>query len=336
MRSAAIVLAFLSACAATVPALAEDRSGSLASVIARVSPSVVLLRIFRKQVPFGDLGPAANPFFSRELQQAEEREESASGFVVDAGAGLLVTSDYVVRDAGRIEAVLASGETRPATLVGLDEATGVGLVRIAPDGLSGLDWSAGEPEVGDTAILIAYVFKKGPIATTGIVSGRDHLDNYASIPALFLDVAVSRGAAGGVVTDRDGRVIAMAYGMYGTTSDPYTSLGVAIPATDMRPVIAALAADGRVRHGWIGISVVPVRLGDGAEIVAVTANSPAERAGLKVEDRIIALNDERLRDDLPLRRHVSRAPVGTTLTLTVQGSDGDVRDVSLVTEEQLD
>ncbi|MGQ0385230.1 MAG: S1C family serine protease [Gammaproteobacteria bacterium] len=333
MRFAAIVLAFVAmSAAARAPAACGSPPG-LPAVIARITPSVALVETWRQDGPSPLLrDPAFAQFLGTDRAEPKERAEAGTAFVVDAAAGLLVTTDYVVRDAHRVEVTLASGERRIATVVGQDEASGVGLLRIGAEGLAALEWSDAEPAVGDSAVLVAFVFKKGPIATAGIVSGRDHVVDGFGIPALFIDVAVSRGAAGGAVTTAEGRVIAMAYGSYGTGGDPYASLGVAVPASEMRPVIEALARDGKVRRSWIGIMVGPASLRRGARVLEVTDGSPAARAGIRKDDEIFAIDGQTMHNDLPLRRAVARAPVGATLAFKVRGKDDEEREVSVVTE----
>ncbi len=327
---------------ATLPALADEAAGaaapgSLAPVVARIKQSVVMVQTWSKDQPSPLLrDPAFARFFGADRAEPKERETAGTAFVVDAAAGLLVTSDYVVRDADRIQVVLPGGELRPATVVGHDEATGVGLLRIAPEGLVALPWSDVEPAAGDPAVLVAHVFKRGPITTVGIVAGSDDsLDGFA-IPSLFIDVAVNRGAAGGVIATPEGRVIGMAYGSYGVGSDPYASLGVAVPASEMRPVVEALARDGRVRRGWIGITVTPAVLRRGALIVEVEEGSPAAQAGLEKDQEIVAVNGVAIRDDQPLRRAVARSPVGSKLSLSVLKAEDDVREISITTAERPD
>lgn len=331
-RSAILLLLAMSLCTMASEPVSIGPSPGLAPVIARITRSVALVETVHVGKP-GDLNldPMLQRFFNVKNPEPKERSEAGTAFVVDAAAGLLVTTDYVVRGAERVEVTLATGEKRAATVAGFDEATGVGLLRVAPEGLEALEWSAAEPAIGDPAVLVAYVFKKGPIATVGIVSGRDLLVNAFNAPSLFLDVAVNKGAAGGAVTTADGRVIAMAYGMFGTGGDPYASLGVAVPATEMRPVIEALAREGKVRRGWIGVTVGPDDLHQGARILAVEEDGPAARAGLEPLDIVTAVAGERIRDDLPLRRAVARAVPGTMLTLTVRGRDDKVREVVVTT-----
>ena len=303
----------------------SEAPGTLAPVIARVAPSVALLRCWMKN----ETPSALQEFFDR--GPTSEREEAATAFVVDAAAGLLATSDYVVRGKERCEVELGTGERRAATPVGFDEATGVGLLRITPEGLVAAAWSENEALVGDPALLVAYIAGKGPIATRGMVSGRNLVREFDQIESLFLDVAVNFGAAGGIVTTLDGKIIGMAYGMYGKGADPYANLGVAVPAAEMRPIIAALARDGKVRRGRIGVTVQEIPLHGGVQILEVHDGSPAAGARLKPGEKIIALNGQQLEDDLALRRHVARAPIGTALTLTVRGADGAEREVTLAT-----
>lgn len=326
-----------------VPASADESTtttapGGLAPVVARIKQSVVLVETWSQEEPNSLLGdPAFAKFFGTDRAEPRERANAGTAFVVDAFQGFLVTSDYVVRDADRIQVTLPDGELRPATMVGHDEATGVGLLRVAPQGLVALEWDESEPAAGDPAVLVAHVFRRGPIATVGIVSGSDDSQDVFTIPSLFLDVAVNRGAAGGVVTTPQGRVIGMAYGTYGTAGgDPYASLGVAVPASAMRPVVEALARDGRVRRGWIGVTVTPVPLRRGALIVEVEEGSPAARAGIEKDDEIVAINGESIRDDLPLRRAVARSPVGTTLSLSVRRDEDEIREIGVTTGERPD
>ena len=335
LRLAALLPAVLAA-----GAVAAQEPRSLAPVIARVTPSVVLVESWRKP-PVPAMDPALERFFAFKREHAgddegaetpKERADAATAFVVDAGAGLLVTTDYVLRDVSRVQIRLASGEIRPATVIGLDEATGVGVLRVAPDGLAALAWNESEPAIGDPVLLVAHVFGKGPIATTGIVSGRAQAVDSFEGPSLFLDVAVNKGAAGGVVTSPDGRVIGMAYGMFGSGYEPYASLGVAVPASEMRPIIDTLAKEGRIRRGRIGVTVQLPPLRNGVEISRVDDDSPAARAGIKAGDVIAAVDGMAVADEQSLRRRIARAPIGSALRLSVRDTAGDERQVTVVTE----
>jgi serine protease Do len=104
----------------------------------------------------------------------------------------------------------------------------------------------------------------------------------------------------------------------------------------MRPVIDAIARDGRVRRGWIGVTVMPASLRRGALIVQIEEDSPAARAGLEKDDEIVAINGESIRDDQPLRRAIARSPVGTTLSLSVRRNEDEIREIGVTTGERPD
>jgi S1-C subfamily serine protease len=220
--------------------------------------------------------------------------------------GFLLTSAHVVgRGGGRIHASFTDGRELALRLVGADPLSDLAVLRAdepAPDPAPLGD--AAELRVGQLVVAIGNPHGFESSVTAGVVSalGRSLPTRAGGTMRVVDDViqtdaALNPGNSGGGLVDGRGRVVGI------NTAVAGIGLGLAVPVNaTTSQIVAALMRDGRVRRAWIGIAggarplppAVATALGRqrGVEVVEVIPGSPAERAGVRAEDLVVAVGDD--------------------------------------------
>lgn len=294
-----------------------------AAVAARVNPAVVNVDAAVR----GDGRSRSGPRWRRDLVDDPNapREGSGSGFFIDP-SGYLLTNFHVVDGADRITVTLVDGRAFRAELVGVDPVIDVALLKIdaaedVPVAVLG-DSDALRPGQWVCAIgnPLGYVHS----VTVGVISflGRK-LFNSSLDAYIQTDAAISLGNSGGPLIDADGRVV----GITTAISAQAANIGFAVPIGQVVPVLQQLRERGRVSRGYLGIGLTQVtpalqrslRLGAdrGALVQDVTADTPAERSGLRTYDVIVSVDDVPVASDEELIRAISARAPGTTVKLGV-------------------
>ena len=326
---------------AEVPSIPAVGSGPIdfAAVAARVNPAVVNVDAAVR----GDGRPRSGPRWRRDLADdaGAPREGSGSGFFIDK-AGYLLTNFHVVDGADRLTVTLGDGRSFRAELIGFDPAIDIALLKIPAtedlpvavlgnsDSLQPGQWvcAIGNP--------LGYVHS----VTVGVVSflGRKLFDS--SLDAYIqTDAAISLGNSGGPLIDARGHVV----GMTTAISAQAANIGFAIPINQVVPVLEQLRERGRVSRGYLGVGLTAmtpalrgplgVHADRGALIQEVTADTPAERAGLRVYDVIVSVDDVPVRTDSELNRTISARLPGTVAKLGVV-RDAETRAVHVKLTER--
>ncbi len=278
-------------------------------------------RRFFGQEPGGpDLGPM--PF---------RRQSSGSGFVVDK-SGYILTNFHVVEGASRIQIKFNNDPTEyNAKLVGSDPETDVAVLKVDAGGKSLAPARIGNSDgvqVGDWAVAIGSPFGLEASVTAGIISakGREIGGTEHQLQKFIqTDAAINPGNSGGPLLDIQGRVIGINTAI-ATESGGYQGIGFALPMNLAVNVYNQIIKSGRVSRGSIGIQFQPqdnpalmkaYGVESGVMVTTVTQGGPADKAGIKVEDIIVAYNGQPVKDGDDLVSRVSATPVGSTATVTV-------------------
>jgi S1-C subfamily serine protease len=312
------------------PAEAEALDAYSRAVIAvaeQLGPSVASLRVMRRvrggQVPSGD--------------------GSAVALTPD---GFLLTNAHVVgRSASGGRATFPDGHEAAFEVVGRDPLSDLAVLRAAGDSL--VPATLGDAEglrVGQLVVAIGNPHGLGGSVTAGVVSalGRSlptrsrragrMIDN-----VIQTDAALNPGNSGGALADSRGRVVGI------NTAVAGVGLGLAVPINDAtQRVVGQLMRDGRVRRAYIGVAGGPrpvppqARATAGSstcvEVVEVVDGSPAGRAGLRPEDLILAVNEDRITSVEDLQRLMGADLIGVAVTMRVLRA-GRTLDVELVPAE---
>jgi serine protease Do len=343
IAASALVLALVTApMTVAEEAFARSTPDGFADLISSVAPAVVQITT-RQNVPAGrapgdDLsqipeqfreGPLRD-FFERFFREGipgqppgprPERSALGSGFII-SGDGIVVTNNHVIGNAEKMEVTLKDGSRFPAKLIGSDEKTDLAVLKIDADrALPVVAWgNSDKARVGDWVVAVGNPFGLSGTATAGIISSRGRdigagpYDDFIQI-----DAPINTGNSGGPLFDSEGAVIGVNTAIY-SPSGGNVGIGFAIPSNSARKVVAELQEKGTVSRGWLGVAIQPVTndvadsLGlskaAGALVATVTPDSPAEKAGLRQGDVILAFNGEKIATPRELSRAVADADAG--------------------------
>lgn len=256
------------------------------------------------------------------------RQSMGSGFIVSSD-GYVLTNNHVVEGADEIIVRLNDRRELPARLVGTDPRSDMAVLKIEDgDDLPVVTVGRSKDlKVGEWVLAIGSPFGFDYTVTAGIVSalGRSlPSENY--VPFIQTDVAINPGNSGGPLFNLDGEVIGINSQIY-TRSGGFMGVSFAIPIDDAMNVFRQLRDDGAVSRGWLGVLIQEVnrdlaesfglKRPRGALVAEVMSGSPAQEAGLKAGDIVLAYEGEdiALSSDLPPR--VGRTPIGESASLKV-------------------
>jgi len=248
-----------------------------------------------------------------------------SGFVIRAD-GLIVTNRHVIAGARLIRVRLPGGREVPATIMGVDAATDLALLKVSAGMLPALSISSSnDVAIGDPVIAIGNPFGLGQTVTAGILSARGRvLEEDPYIDFLQTDAAINFGNSGGPLLAMDGTVIGVTSAIV-SPSGGSVGLGFAIPGETVKAVVEELQAHGIVWRGYLGISAQPmtaslsralgVAPAAGALVTAVDSDGPSARL-LSVGDVLLRLDATPV-SFTTLGKVTGRIKPGTTIDATV-------------------
>ena len=327
----ALCFTALGAPAGILPVAPDSKVPTLAPLVERVTPAVVNIAVM-SHAPEQDNPMFRDPFFRRffGLPKASRPQMSAgSGVIVDAQHGYVLTNHHVVMDAQQIVVTLKDGRRLPARLQGSDAGTDVALLKVEPQNLQALAFGDSDAlRVGDYVLAIGNPFGLGQTVTSGIVSalGRTGLDIEGYEDFIQTDASINPGNSGGALVDLKGELIGINTAILGPTGGN-VGIGFAVPSNMVRAVMQQLVSYGEVRRGRIGLTTQDVTaeqakmLGaqarQGAVVVEVATDSPADKAGVRIGDVIVAVNGRGIRGSADVRNQVGLIPVGEEVEFKV-------------------
>lgn len=298
--------------------------------------------------------------WDRRLNTQELPSGEGSGFVVasDARASWVLTNAHVVvrldgnqqflveRGSGRpvwhdrVQVDLDGGDSVDAVPVGADLATDLAVLRLPTPNLPAVQWADSDTaEIGTAVLALGFPFGVGYSASRGIVSGTgretgggaESYENY-----LQTDAAINPGNSGGPLIDLRGRVLGVNTSIYSRTGSNI-GIGFALPGNLARRVAEDLIDDGVVSRPVVGLHVwiaEPAQLAGvpNRRAVAVTMvkpGSPAEQAGVRVGDLVLAIDGVEITGVQHFRSAIASGKVGQPLRLNVW-RDGSQTELSTV------
>jgi serine protease Do len=293
---------------------AAQKAGS-----AVVSISVVQVRVIRQQPffsPFGD--DSFDEFWERFFRPREYKEKVysiGSGFIINP-QGYILTNAHVVRGADQLKVTLTSGDEYEGEVVGLDEVSDLAVVKIKAENLPSAPLGDSDDLIiGEWAIAIGNPFgylldDPNPTVTVGVISAvnrdikreRGQVQIYRKM--IQTDAAINQGNSGGPLVNASGEVIGINTFIF-TTSRGSEGIGFAIPINRAKTLLSDLIQHGRIIPAWIGLRVQEVNpilaqslnidKAEGVIVSGVEEDSPAKKAGFKVKDVILEVDDQRIR-----------------------------------------
>ena len=303
---------------------------SLAPLVKTVAPAVVNIRVsqtVKSRSPYDDemfrrfFGAPNSPNNSREVQSA------GSGVIVDAKNGYILTNHHVVSGADKIQISLIDENTLDAEIIGSDPATDIAVLKVEAENLTDIDiGDSDQVEVGDFVIAIGNPFGLGNTVTSGIVSalGRTGISSSGYEDFIQTDASINPGNSGGALVNMQGELVGINSAII-SRSGGNVGIGFAVPSEIAQSIMSQLLDFGEVRRGLLGVSIhtideenaeiLGVESKSGAMITAIEPGSAAEEAGLRVEDIIIRVNDERISNARDLQNAIGLKGSGERVTI---------------------
>ena len=281
-------------------------AGSIAAVAAAVQPSVVQLNV-----------------------SGADGEGTGTGFVV-SGDGYIVTNNHVAGgagDGGKIDVTFSDGSTATGKLVGADAGYDLAVVKVDRTELPALTLGSSDSiNVGDTAIAIGSPLGLQGTVTSGIVSALNRpvtaggQGDTSYISAIQTDAAINPGNSGGPLVNGAGEVIGVnsaiaTLGMGAASGN--IGLGFAIPIDTAKRIVDEIINTGTSQTPIIGVQLDMSFQGPGGAVSEVTAESPADTAGLQSGDVITKVDGLVITDPTALIVAIRANAPGDTIELTV-------------------
>lgn len=261
---------------------------------------------------------------------------SGSGFVL-SDDGYILTNHHVIEDSTSITVSFYDGTSMEADLIGYDASNDIAVLKVDATGLSPvIIGDSDNTNVGDSVVAIGNPLGELTFSlTAGAVSALDRevtTSNGVTMNLIQTDCAINSGNSGGALFNLYGEVIGITNAKYSSSSTSEASIdniGFAIPVNNIRNIVTSIIEKGYIAKPYIGVSVTDVSaetqsygLPMGAAVKEVVADSPAEAAGLQINDIITEVNGEAITGSSDLVALVGDAATGDVLKMKVyrQGS----------------
>ena len=272
---------------------------------------------------------------------------SGSGFILSAD-GYILTNHHVIEDATSITVSLFSGESYAARLIGYDESKDIAVLKVEATGLTPVVLGNSDNlNVGDSVVAIGNPLGELTFSlTTGVISAKDRqvtLSSSVTMKLLQTDCAINSGNSGGPLFNLYGEVIGVTNAKYSGSSSSGASIdniGFAIPMNSIWEIVESIIEKGYVSKPYIGVGIADVSeeaqkfgIPAGVAVQSVTKDAPAEKAGLKKNDVITAI-DGKAMNSSEMVAYVGEKEIGSTVTLTVY-RQGTTLTITVTVGEQI-
>jgi len=318
----------------------EGRAGmivSYADVVEPVQKAVVSIystKIVKERVR---IDPFFRQFFN--IPDQEVKQEGLGSGVIVSPDGYILTNNHVVEGADELKVTLSDDRDFIAKVIGTDPKTDIAVVKIEAANLPTVTLAdSSKVRVGDIVFAVGNPLNVGQTVTSGIVSAKgrrvglldgDGANTKGYEDFIQTDAAINMGNSGGALVDAKGRLVGINSAILSPTRSNI-GIGFAIPVNLASSIMNSLIATGTVARGYLGVgtdstpmtSDVAEQLGlpkdtKGVVVAFVDAGSPAEKAGLKSTDVILAINDHPVSAQDELRFVVAQMPPGSVVKLRV-------------------
>jgi S1-C subfamily serine protease len=279
---------------------------------------------------------------SPSVVRIEARRRLPATGIIWSPDGIIVTAHHVVEEEAAIRVGLPDGQVTAATLVGRDPTTDLAVLRAEATDLTPPAWT--DPTLQSLCVghlVLALGRPRQTVqATLGIVSALEtswrtpaggQLDRY-----LQTDVVMYPGFSGGPLVDATGQIIGL------NTSALLRNVNLTVPIATVRRVVDMLLSHGRIRRGYLGVNIQPVRLPEalaqqlgqetGLLLSTVESGSPADQGGLLLGDTLVTLDGRPIRQHDDLLACTGPEYIGTTVPVGIIRS-GQVQEQQVVIGE---
>jgi serine protease Do len=323
-----------------------SRTG-FAPVVKKVLPAVVNISSTKVvKTPTQFEGQAPDDDFFRQFfggnmpnmrqMPREQRERGLGSGVIVSPNGYILTNNHVVDGATDVKVTLSDKRDYKARVVGADPKVDLAILKIDATDLPAIViGDSSKIQIGDYALAVGNPFGVGKTVTMGIVSatGRSHLGIEDYEDFIQTDAPINPGNSGGALINDRGELIGINTAIISHGSEGSQGIGFAIPVNLARTVMDEILKTGKVTRGYLGIvpqDVTPaiakafgVKEFTGALVGSVSADSPAQKAGLQNGDIILELDGKPVADANELRMSISMMAPGTAVNLKVLRSGAD-------------
>jgi serine protease DegQ len=317
---------------------AEFKPGSFSSAAQAAMPSVVNVFTSKevKAAPHPLLeDPRFRRFFGDPLESQSRRASSLGSGVIVSPEGYILTNHHVIEAADEIEIALADGRKSKARVIGSDPETDLAVVKVDMEALPTMTFGHSDnARVGDIVLAIGNPFGVGQTVTMGIISalGRTHLGINTFENFIQTDAAINPGNSGGALVDTAGNLIGINTAIVSRTGGSL-GIGFAITTTVAKQIMEQIIQTGGVTRGWIGVEVQDLtpELAEsfkrpntnGALIAGVLKGGPADRAGVKPGDILIAVDSKPVADSSAMLNLIAALSPGQTATVLVMRNQAE-------------
>lgn len=273
-------------------------------------------------------------FFGDEgMPQQRERKGSGSGVIIRQD-GYIVTNNHVVANASTVNVTLNNNKTYPATVVGTDPATDVALIKIDAQGLPTVRFADSDKlRLGEWVLAIGSPLgaELRSTITAGIVSAKGrqmpNYDGEFKIESFIqTDAAVNPGNSGGALVNKQGELVGINTAIVSTTGS-YSGYSFAVPSNIVSKVVSDLIDFGSVKRAMLGITggtvneeiakKLKLSSTEGVYVSEVSKGGTADKAGVKSEDVIVAIDSSKIASMSQLQAKVNSFHPGDKAVLSV-------------------
>ena len=311
---------------------------SFSDAARKAMPAVVNIftsqEVKRPRHPFMD-DPLFRYFFGETPEAGPQRREGLGSGVIVSAQGYILTNHHVVESVDQIEVALSNSRKLPARVVGTDPETDLAVLKVEQQNLPAITFAKSEQlRVGDVVLAIGNPFGIGQTVTFGIVSGlgRSHLGITVYENFIQTDAAINPGNSGGALVDASGNLVGINTAIYSQTGG---SMGIsyAIPVSTARLVMEQIIQKGSVPRGWVGVGVQDVTkeiadsfklpVARGVLITQVERGGPADKAGVKLGDVLLAVDDKPVTDTTGMLNMIAALQPGQQARLKVMRNQSE-------------
>ncbi|MEM7675499.1 MAG: Do family serine endopeptidase, partial [Myxococcota bacterium] len=317
----------------------------VADVAERVTPAVVnITTVSNRRAPqmrgFQDL------FGPRGRRGPQRRMGAGSGVIISAD-GDIVTNNHVIDGADEIKVTFSNKEEYTAKLVGTDKASDLAFLKIEAKNLPHLQFGSSQAlRLGEFVLAIGNPFGVGQTVTMGIVSakGRANMNIVDYEDFIQTDASINPGNSGGALVNLRGELVGINTAIL-SRSGGAQGIGFAVPTSMVQPIREQIAKFGRVRRGWLGVSIQDLTPSvakafnlkqiNGVLVSDILADGPAAKSDLTAGDVIVAVNDKPTSNSAQLRNRIALTRPGSRTKLDVV-RDGKSKKVYVTLDEKDD
>ncbi|SFM27164.1 Do family serine endopeptidase [Nitrosomonas communis] len=308
------------------------RPGSFYAAAEIAMPSVVNVFTSKEiKMPSHPLldDPMFQRFFGERFESRPRRSSSLGSGVIVSPEGYILTNHHVVEAASEIQVALVDGRNAKARIIGSDPESDLAVLKIDLDNLPSITFGQSEQaRVGDIVLAIGNPFGVGQTVTMGIIGalGRTQVGINTFENFIQTDAAINPGNSGGALTDTAGNLIGINTAIYSRTGGSL-GIGFAIPAIAAKQIMEQIIETGNVIRGWLGVSMQDItpelaesfrlKKPGGALVAGVLRNGPADEAGIKPGDILLAMDGKAIAGSSEMLNLVAALTPGKTIVLTI-------------------